>query len=163
MKRIIKKTKKKAKELGLLEKSFRKYFIAIGGVVIALILFFVLIFPGFGGGLESMSLDEYLVDTKTKEGKFVVFLHSKDNDISNELNNVLVDILDKTGKTYYILDTTDFSAEDTEDINERFVATESGYVVPTLIIIEDNEVVDIQEGYLDQTTLEEFLKSNDVY
>ncbi len=163
MKRIIRKTKKKAKELGLLEKSFRKYFIAIGGLVIALIVFFTFFYQGMSGGLINMSLDDYLVETKSMKGRYVVFLHNEENSISNELNTVLNKLLDKTGNEYYVVNTTEFSIDEDADLNERFEVTKSGYVVPTIIVIEDNEVVDVLEGYLDQTTLEEFLKKNDVY
>ena len=166
-----KKRKKKAgKGLGIY-----KYFIAIGGVAIAAIIFLTVWFYNTRGGLVSMSLDEYLNDTKKMQERTVVYIGG-DDDISKELTSVLQDLAKKNGKQYYYLDVGKITkADDVQNIQNRFVATQTGYVVPMVLVIEKGELVDertdkntgvptgMMQGYLDRDTLIQFLKDNKVY
>lgn len=152
-----------------------KYFIAIGGVVMATLIFLTVWFYNSRGGLVNMSVKEYLSDTKTMVDRSVVYIGSND-DISVELTSVLQDLVKRTGKQYYYLDVSKVTkADDVQKIQNRFVATQSGYVVPMILVIEKGEIVDartdksigiptgMMQGYLDRDTLIQFLKDNKVY
>ena len=168
----IKKKKGRKKKLNL---GIYKYFIAIGGTLIVAMIFISIWISNSRGGLVKMSMDEYLNDTKKIEERTVVYIGSNDN-ISAELTDVLQEITKKQRKQYYYFDVTNIkSVEDTQKIQNRFVATQTGYVVPMVLVLEDGEIVDerpdksigipsgMMQGYLDRDTLIQFLKDNKVY
>lgn len=152
-----------------------KYFIAIGGVAIAAIIFLTMWFYNSHGGLVTLSVDDYL-DTKNNfEARTVIYLGGND-DISKELTSVLQDIAKKQNKQYYYVDVSKvIKAKDVQELQNRYTATQSGYVVPMILVVENGKIVDTRTdksngnpsglmlGYLDRDALIKFLKDNKVY
>lgn len=150
-----------------------KYFIAIGGVAIVAMIFVTLWFYNSRGGLVKIDKDTYLGYNKVV-GTKVVYVGSNDA-ISNELTPVLQKIAEKRHKQYEYLDVQKLSPEDFMKISSVFAETKDYVTIPMILVIKDGKIVDtrtdktvgvptgMQQGYLDEARLIDFLKQNKVY
>lgn len=163
--------KKSSKKINL---GIWKYFIAIGGIAMATMIFFVILFDNSRGGLIEITMDDYLVSNKIQE-KTLIYIGSNDA-VSEELNPVIQDIAKKKNQQYQYLNIENITAtEDITKIRNVFPETQDTLVVPMLIVVENGKIVDTRKnknngtatglmvGYVDEASLIKFLKDNGVY
>lgn len=162
-------SKKKTIDLGIW-----KYFIAIGGVLIASIIFFTVLFYNSRGGLVTITLDDYLKANKLEE-RTLIYIGS-DDAISKELDPIIQNIAKRKNHQYQYLNMSKIKdPNDIAKVQNVFVETQNSLVIPMILVVENGKIVDMRKdkttgtptgmmmGYLDEASLIAFLEKNDMY
>lgn len=168
-KKMPKETKENQSKLGMW-----KYFIAIGGVAVATLIFFIVLFYNSRGGLVTISMDDYLKANKIQE-RTLIYIGSDDT-ISQELDPIMQGFAKNSDKQYQYFDISDITdPQDITKIQNVFVETQNSLVVPMLLVVENGKIVDertdkstgvptgMMVGYLDEPTVIKFLEDNNMY
>lgn len=168
-KKVMKETKENNSKLGMW-----KYFIAIIGVAIASLIFFIVLFYNSRGGLVTISLEDYLKANKIQE-RTLIYIGSDDT-ISQELDPIMQGFAKNSDKQYQYFNISDIKdPKDVTKIQNVFVETQNSLVVPMLLVVENGKIVDertdkstgvptgMMVGYLDEATVIKFLEDNNMY
>ena len=122
-----------------------------------------IILHNFQGGLVAIDLEEYLELNQSEER---VLIYVGDNGVvSQELTPVLTKLLRESKKEAYYYEHKALDSENQMKFVESNSVTsqEDGYILPFLIVVEDQKVVASYEGYLDQESLIAFLEEERYY
>ena len=150
------------KEKKAWKRSHRFYMLLSTGIILAVIAIYLFV-HNFQGGLVAIDLEEYLELNQSEER---VLIYVGDNGVvSQELTPVLTKLLRESKKEAYYYEHKALDSENQMKFVESNSVTsqEDGYILPFLIVVEDQKVVASYEGYLDQESLIAFLEEEGYY
>ena len=150
------------KEKKAWKRSHRFYMLLSTGIILAVIAIYLFV-HNLQDGLVAIDLVEYLELNQSEER---VLIYVGDNGVvSQELTPVLTKLLRESKKEAYYYEHKALDSENQMKFVESNSVTsqEDGYILPFLIVVEDQKVVASYEGYLDQESLIAFLEEEGYY
>ena len=146
--------------------------IIVGAILIVLIVVTFIIGITFNGnkflyqkhvGINDVSVSEYL-DIIDDNDISIIYIARPTCSFCNQFEPILTSVLEKykIGVEYINIDniTTEAEFNSFYNSNEYLKAGEWG--TPTLIVFKNNKILDINSGYVDETTLIKFLQENEL-
>lgn len=111
------------------------------------------------GDLNEIDIDEYL-DLKKGSKASIIYIGRPTCHYCQQMEPIVKNIVYEYGIKVNYLNTDELDDEGQADLIESDDYFSEGYGTPLLLVVKDDEIVDIQEGYTDKDTTVNFLKDN---
>lgn len=111
------------------------------------------------GDLNEIDIDEYL-DLKKGSKASIIYIGRPTCHYCQQMEPIVKNIVYEYGIKVNYLNTDELDDEGQADLIESDDYFSEGYGTPLLLVVKDDEIVDIQEGYTDKDTTVSFLQDN---
>ncbi len=111
------------------------------------------------GDLNEIDIDEYL-DLKKGSKASIIYIGRPTCHYCQQMEPIVKNIVYEYGIKVNYLNTDELDDEGQADLIESDDYFSEGYGTPLLLVVKDDKIVDIQEGYTDKDTTVNFLKDN---
>ena len=109
--------------------------------------------------LNEIDIDEYL-DLKEGSDASIIYIARPTCHYCQEMEPIVKNIVYEYGIEVNYLNTDELDDEGQSKLIKSDDYFSEGYGTPLLLVVQDDEIVDIQEGYTDKDTTVNFLKDN---
>ncbi len=111
-------------------------------------------------GFNEVTLDEYLELIESSE-KTIILVARPTCSYCEAFAPILSEAKDDLGLTIYYIDTDNFSEDDWTTFNASLdYLSENSWGTPLTLIVQNGEVVDVNQGYVELDTIETFFIDN---
>lgn len=111
------------------------------------------------GDLTEIDIDEYL-DLKEGSDASIIYVARPTCGYCQQMEPIVRNIIYEYGVTVNYLNTDELDDDGQAKLIESDDYFSEGYGTPLLLVVKDDEIVDIQEGYTDKDTTVNFLTDN---
>ena len=109
--------------------------------------------------MTEIDIDEYL-DLKEGDEASIIYVARPTCGYCQQMTPIVRDIIYEYGVTVNYLNTDELDDDGQAKLIESDDYFSEGYGTPLLLVVKDDEIVDIQEGYTDKDTTVNFLTDN---
>lgn len=139
---------------------------AIGFVVGFLIFVFLRFGLGIGNAsiessINQITFEEYK-EAVTSKNKRIIYVDDSTIETHKDFKEVIEDEMDNRSMKIDFFDVNNLSDEELMEFMKQTVVTKDEYLLPLILVIDNNQVVDSSQGVLTDVELRDFLSRNSI-